>query len=87
MVRKIFYFIISLIAVLFLPWPLALGAIAVIAVGLKPIYSTAAAALLFDWAYGASGHLMIGLLTLIAVWLAILIGRQFIRWDQLKNDY
>ncbi|MEK7208789.1 MAG: hypothetical protein AAB677_00840 [Patescibacteria group bacterium] len=73
--------------VLFLPWPLALGAIIISTIMIKPIYGTLAAALLFDWAYGKNGHLMIGLLTMVGVLIVVFISRQFIRFDRLKNDY
>lgn len=79
MVRKVFYVIMTVGAVLYWPWWLALAAIIALAAILEPPYAVIAPALFFDWFYGAAGSWPVGLAAAaLAVPLALL-GKQLIR--------
>ena len=81
MVRKIIYLDLVLGAIFFGPWPVTLVVIMVLTFISKSIYPALISALYFDWLYGTSGHLTIGLITILIILLLTRFSRQFVRFN------
>jgi len=78
--RKLIYFSLLIGAILFCPWPITLAIIIIVSVILGSLTTAFVAALSFDWLYGTTGHLTLGLIIVAVIFLFARLGRQFVRW-------
>ena len=79
MIRKIFYILIMVGAIFYLPWPLALAAIIVWAAVIETYYVVVLPTLFFDWFYGLAGGLPVGLVVMTLAVPLTLFSKRLIR--------
>lgn len=79
--RKLLCFSLLIGAILFCPWPVTLVVTIVVAVILGSMTTALVSALSFDWLYNTSDHLALGSITVVAVFLIVRLGQQFVRFN------